>query len=727
MRRAAVFLFGFLCFVLAGGAWAHAASGPWAANDHGRLRLIADDRPGAGGVISGLEVGEDVVLLGLQFRMEPKWKIYWRTPGEAGFPPSADWSGSSNLAAAEMEWPVPHRFSLFGLETFGYEGEVIFPIVARRTDPAQPLVVTAEVKYLTCSDICIPYDETVSLTLPVASEGTDALGGLIDHYREQVPKPIGETDMELLSAQLEGTLESPELVVEVASASPFVSPDLLVEGPPGFSFVQPKVEISSDADKATLRLTVGRSPSAGVLEGKRLVLTITDGPRGAEVERVIRYGDPAALMPVSLDARGGAQDLSVILLLALLGGLILNLMPCVLPVLSLKLLSVIKHGGRETGAIRAGFFATAVGIVFSFLVLASAAAAVKSSGLAVGWGIQFQQPVFLVFMSLLVTLFAVNLFGQFEVPLPAGLATRLAGTGGSGLPGSFATGAFATLLATPCSAPFLGTAVGFALARGVGEIYLVFLFLGLGLAAPYLLVAAWPQLARALPKPGPWMNVLRKVLGVALLATALWLLTIIEAQMGMTGAILVGFILLALWALLWARTRVRDKPYAKLIPLSVVVLALAAILLPSWVSAPAVRSAAPGEGWPRLDPVAIARHVAAGRTVFVDVTADWCITCQVNKKLVLEDADIIERLAAAGMAVQRGDWTSPSQTISEYLAGFGRYGIPFNAVYGPGVPEGLLLPELLTVDMVLEALDKAGLEKAEDESLDQADSTSRSD
>lgn len=689
-----------LCLALADALPARAASGPWAANDHGRLRLIADDRP----IIS--DDGAKAVLLGLQFRLEPEWKIYWRTPGEAGFPPSADWSNSANLAAADMEWPVPHRFSLFGMQTFGYEGEVIFPIVARRAHADQPLVLEAEVRYLTCRDICIPYDETVSLTLPIDGNASDGLGRVIAHYRDRVPGDIGKSDMELLSARLEGTLESSDLVVEVASTQPFLDPDILVEGPPGFSFAKPAVDISPEADKVTLRSAVGRASSAGVLEGKRLVLTITDGSRGAEAQTVIRYADPSSLMPSSLEKGGDTRGLAGILLLALLGGLILNLMPCVLPVLSLKLLSVVKHGGAGTRTIRSGFFATAGGIVFSFLVLASAAAVLKWGGLAVGWGIQFQQPVFLVFMSLLVTLFAANLFGLFEIPLPASLATRLAGTGGSGLPGSFATGAFATLLATPCSAPFLGTAVGFALARGIGEIYLVFLFLGLGLAAPYLLVAAWPRLARALPKPGHWMIIVRKILGLALLATAVWLLSVMNAQLGLTGVVLVGALLSVLWLLLWVRARIGDRPFGKLVAPLVAVLAVVLLVAPSWAP-PSVPVASSSEGWPPLDRAAIDRHVTAGNTVFVDVTADWCITCQVNKKLVIEDDRVAERLVAAGVFVQRGDWTAPDQVISDYLASFGRYGIPFNVVYGPAAPDGLPLPELLTVGAVLEALDTA--------------------
>jgi suppressor for copper-sensitivity B len=398
--------------------------------------------------------------------------------------------------------------------------------------------------------------------------------------------------------------------------------------------------------------------------------------------------------------------------LALLGGLILNLMPCVLPVLSIKLLSVVSHGGRGRRSIRVSFLASAAGILFSFLVLAAGALALKAAGLAVGWGIQYQQPAFLSAMALLVTLFACNLLGWFEIPLPAWLG-GLAGPGGSSgggghsLGGHFATGAFATLLATPCSAPFLGTAVGFALARGPLEILLIFGMLGLGLALPYLAVAAFPGLAGRLPRPGPWMVVLRRILGLALAGTAVWLLTVLAAQVGATGALLAGGLLLGVGLLFFLGGRLRGPVLAA----SVSALALAAVALPVGIGAtarpePAPAAAATGD-WRPLDPAEIGRLVAAGKVVFVDVTADWCITCQVNKKLVLERDEVAERLDSKAVVTMRGDWTLPSDEITAYLTGYGRYGIPFNAVFGPGAPDGTLLPELLTVETVLDALDAA--------------------
>jgi suppressor for copper-sensitivity B len=277
------------------------------------------------------------------------------------------------------------------------------------------------------------------------------------------------------------------------------------------------------------------------------------------------------------------------------------------------------------------------------------------------------------------------------------------------LAGNFATGALATLLATPCSAPFLGTSVGFALSRGAFEIFLIFTALGVGLALPYLLVAAAPRLVAWLPRPGPWMVWLRRVLGLLLAATAVWLLTVLAAQVGGPVAALTAGLLLGLALVLWAGRSLAPK--ARLAtPLLATLLALAAFALPAGVGSPQrapERTAADTLAWRPLDAAAIASLVAEGQVVFVDVTADWCITCQVNKKLVLDTEAVNARLDMPGVVRMRGDWTLPSDAISTYLAGFGRYGIPFNAVYGPGAPEGMALPEILTRDAVLAALEQA--------------------
>jgi suppressor for copper-sensitivity B len=308
-------------------------------------------------------------------------------------------------------------------------------------------------------------------------------------------------------------------------------------------------------------------------------------------------------------------------------------------------------------------------------------------------------------MTMVTTLFACNLWGLFDIPLPERLAnagavpTRLHGLGGH-----FLTGALATLLATPCSAPFLGTAIGFAFAGGPGEILAVFVALAVGLALPYLVVAAYPGLATRLPKPGRWMVWLRRGLGVALIGTAVWLLSVLAVNVGVAAAFSVGGLALATILILAVR-RVMPDRLRRLAAWTVVPLTLAALLVPLGNEAdgpvPAVA------GWRPLEPSAIAALVGEGRVVFVNVTADWCLTCKVNERLVLAREPVRGALAADDVIAMQGDWTRPSDMIARYLAGFGRYGIPFDAVYGPALPDGQALPELLTPDLVIAAIARA--------------------
>ena len=676
---------------------ARAAAGPWLDQEQASLRLIGGERAG------------ETVWAGLQFTLQPGWKIYWRAPGDAGYPPKVDWSGSGNLADAEVFWPVPHRFSLFGLETFGYSDEVVLPVDVRADRSGEAVRLRADVDYLICEKICIPRQATLSLDLPADAPSSSPEGALIERYRALVPGDGTAVGLTFQAAVLTGDTAKPVLRVTARSQTPFQNPDVLVEAPPGFAFGKPAVTVGDGGTIATVDLPVVAEPAQAVLEGKRLTLTVTDGARGMEREIVARFADTAT------GDSGAWATLIGILGLAFLGGLILNLMPCVLPVLSLKLLAVAKQSGRAHGDIRAGFLASAAGILVSFLVLAGAAIAFKALGLRIGWGIQFQQPLFLGAMALVVALFAYNLFGFYEISLPRWAAALGAG-GPAGhdrrhLGSHFLTGAFATLLATPCSAPFLGTALGFALARGPSEILLIFIALGLGLALPYLLIAASPRLIGWLPRPGAWMITLRRILGLALAGTAVWLLSVLMSQIGLAATLGVGALLIGLGLVLWHGGAGGERRFAT--PALAGILAVAAVALPAATAerdrqSQAVPASEAASGWHAFEPERIAGLVAQGKTVFVDITADWCITCKINKTLVLDNASVRQRLAGADVVAMRGDWTLPSDEISRYLERFGRYGIPFNAVYGPGSPAGAALPELLSVDAVLQTLERAG-------------------
>jgi suppressor for copper-sensitivity B len=581
--------------------------------------------------------------------LQPGWKTYWRSPGDAGYPMQIDTAGSANVARVDLAWPVPHRFELFGLQTFGYGEEVAFPLQVTPQRKGDPISLKAKLRYLVCEVICVPQDAQLSLDVPAgAAMPTDA-APLVNRFASLVPQGAERLGWSVQQV----ALKSPtEFIVDLASnGDAFVAPDAIVEGAKDFYIGPPKVELSNAGREARLILPVERLNSGPELTAEDITLTIFDGARGMETKT-----RPAAML-----AAGAASDIGAILpvlLIALLGGLILNVMPCVLPVLVLKLTSVLDVAGRERDHLRGAFLSTAAGVVVSFLVLATGLIALKLAGAGIGWGIQFQQPAFLAVMALVCILFAANIWGLFEIPMPvfAGRAqlaadTRAANTHAK----SFFTGVLATALATPCSAPFVGTAVGFALARGPAEILAIFLALGLGLAAPYLAVAAAPGLVRLLPRPGRWMRWLKGLLAITLLGTAIWLISIIGVQTGLLS------------------------------------------------SAGADRIA-----WQKFDENVIAGQVADGNVVFVDVTADWCLTCAANKKLVLDRDPVATRLQGDGVVAMKADWTNPDPVISAFLERHGRYGIPFNIVYGPAAPQGLPLPELLTDADVLSALDQAG-------------------
>jgi suppressor for copper-sensitivity B len=668
---------------------AMAAASLWDRTDVSEARLVAAQDA----------VGDGTVTLGLQIRLAPGWKTYWRSPGEAGFPPRLDWSGSTNLAAVEMAWPVPQRFLEIGdLVTHGYKDEVVFPITARAEDPSRPLVLRVVVDYAACEEICYPFTAELNLELPPGTAHPSPFGGLVARFLARVPGPPAPGGMAIQLAEASGAGADQLLRVTAVSPIGFAAPELYVEGPYAFYFGEPAVDVSGD--QAVFRSTAPAPRDGTPLVGAALTLTLVDGDR--LVEQVATVVPGVAETP-------SLWRLLVILALAFVGGMILNLMPCVLPVLSLKIMGAIGHGGAERRIVALHFAATAAGILVSFLVLAAAVAGAKTAGMAVGWGVQFQEPLFLVALVVVITLFASNLLDLFHIPLPAWLGGVASSGGASGMAGHFVSGAFATLLATPCSAPFLGTAVGFALARGTGEIFAVFAALGLGMAVPFIAIALAPGLAIRLPRPGPWMVTLRRVLALLLAATALWLVTVLATQSGTRVAIAVGALMVAvIMALAYSARRERERRLATSgLLISLVALAFMA---PVHFERPVASVQAPAADalWRDFDRDAIAVLVAAGKTVFVDVTADWCVTCKFNKATVLDVGEVAHRLAQDNVVAMRADWTSSNLAIAAYLEDFGRFGIPFNAVYGPALPRGLVLPELLTDDAVISALDRAG-------------------
>ena len=650
-----------------------AASGPEVSGATATLRLLsAEDgiAPEAGTLSAGIDVA-----------LEPGWKTYWRSPGEVGLPPEIDWSGSENVASAEMLFPLPHRFEAFGIQNFGYSGHVLFPVRVTLADPGQPVRLRATAQLLVCAEICVPETAQLALDLPVGGGVDPAAATVLAAAAAEVPEEGAAAGIRATGA----ALDDAALTVALTSDRPLRAPDLFPEAG-ATAFGAPDIRLASGGRRLWARFPV--TSRGADLTGPATV-TVAEGERGVEVPLTLGTVAPQPL-------RSSSAALLAAMLAAVVGGLILNAMPCVLPVLAIKLAGAVDAAGHAPARIRAGFLASAAGVMAFVTMLAVAVIAARAAGVAVGWGMQFQNPVFLTFTVLLVALFASSLAGTWEAALPQGWTTAMA-RGRTGLAGDFAAGAFAALLATPCSAPFLGTALAYAFGAGPGATLAVFACLGLGLALPYLAVAARPSLVARLPRPGRWMLTVKRILAAALALTALWLLAILSRIGGMPVAVLVGTLAVAAAAAPLLRRRA----------LPAVGIAATLALLAPVVMPPPRAEAAGSLGWTAFDPAAIDAHVADGQVVLVDVTADWCLTCKANKALVLDREPVAARLTGPGLVPMRADWTRPDPAITDYLGRHGRVGIPLNVVYGPGAPEGIALPELLTTSAVLDALDRA--------------------
>ncbi len=660
-----------------------------------------EDKAASARLISGVEgVGEEEIIpLGLEIKLAKGWHTYWRSPGQAGLPPQLDWSGSltdaNNLSAANLHYPAPRRSTVYGLETVGYSDSVVFPVdaVVRRKGKLLNANVSADL--LLCLSVCLPAHFDLSLSVP---EGPSVEGGealLLRSAREQLPTDPNESGILLKNVSTDE--QSLRFLIEARDR--IQHPDIFIESDNNVGFSAPEVKVESDGFSAELKVKpVDVIPEGVTLSTLPLRLTIINGDKATEISTSGNsiIAPPQGFMPVK-------PSFTTVLLLALLGGFILNLMPCVLPVLSLKIVGVLRHGGGDKPAVRKSFFVTAAGIVFSFLVLASVMVVLKRLEMRLGWGVQFQQPEFLMVLVVLLVFFASNLWGFFEISLPGFVADKMTSTPKSRLAGDFATGAFATLLATPCSAPFLGTAVGFALAAGSTEIFGTFTALGVGMAIPYLLVAAYPGAATALPKPGPWMVRLRQLLGFVLALTAGWLVWIMSAQLGDQQALIFMAMMGALTLFLAIHKRIPSVVAGA----GIVLICGGAAAVVLMDRTPLAQAAETDHRWVAYNPATLRADIDEGKTVFLDVTADWCLTCKANKLVIMRNDEVVQRLFHSDVVAMQANWTNPDPVVTELLQKYGRYGIPFDVVYGPGAPDGIVLPELLAPSTVMEAITKA--------------------
>ena len=677
------------------------ATGAWIGDPaYGEVRLVS--------AVSAMGNLQELPL-GLEFRLAPGWKIYWRTPGEAGLPPTLDLQMANGAPLqSQIEWPVPKRFNAFGFDNFGYADAVILPVAVRGYDRGAALQIRGQIEALVCSDICVPLAGALRLDLADGPAEPSSMAMVIAQFAAKVPRIDALSPIKIATAWQSGS----QLKIGFAATSQPVT-EIFVEGPAGIAFKQPVfsnniavIDVEGDLKTPLAGQTVDLTVIAGDDFTTQSIKVAKDAPLA---------GSFAAGKPMPTDAGAMAQFWTVIGF-AFLGGLILNLMPCVLPVLAIKLAAIIEASGQSRGFVRLRFGAGAMGILSSFAILAAGLAALRLAGGQIGWGIQFQSPVFLAIMLLVLGLFTLNMLDRFFLPIPAFLQASFRGDGQNTngqntnqqarpaiLFGDFMAGMLATLLATPCSAPFVGSAVTVALTGDMAQLFAVFMAMGAGLAAPWGLVVLFPALVGFLPRPGHWMVWLKRGLAGLLIATMIWLGWLLQTIQGGPAALLllglIGFVLLAILC--------RQK---------IGILLAGAGLFAGLAFLPAPAIVAPqanGLVWQVWSNDASAAARAEGKLVFVDVTADWCITCKANKALVLETAPIAPMLAAlhddGKLVMLKADWTRPDPRIAAFLASHDRFGIPFNIIYGPKAPEGVLLGELLRADMVENALIKAGM------------------
>jgi thiol:disulfide interchange protein/DsbC/DsbD-like thiol-disulfide interchange protein len=664
MNRAGAFLL-FLIALLAGGP---AAAQP----RHMDVRLVPETAAATAG---------STVTVAFVMRPQPGWHGYWRNPGDAGAEPRVAWRLPEGWSAEPLQYPVPGRLLVAGLMNyvFARDHALLATVhVAAGAELGATFPIDARLDYLVCTDqVCVPETVAVTANLVVAAPG--APNPAFQAWRQALPRPLGA------EARFETAGGRVRLAIPLPASTPVAAPYFF---PATADAVAYSAAQSFSRVGDMLIVETGAGPRAGALPAIEGVLQIGEGTGLALT--ATRGAVPAAGIPVGTAPgapAGGGDGIVWAFLGALLGGLILNVMPCVFPILSLKALSLARAGETASGARREAL-AYAGGVIATCLALGGLLLALRAGGAAAGWAFQLQDPRVILLLLLLVTAIALSLAGLFALPM-LGAGDRL--TRGGGLRGAFFTGALAAFVATPCTGPFMGAALGATLALPAVGALAIFAGLGLGLALPFLLLGFVPALRRLLPKPGRWMETFQRILSLPMFLTALGLAWVLGRQtgvngmaLGLGGALLLG---LALW---WLGRG------GRWLALAIVALAVAApvFLLPT--EAPA---AARAEGPLAAEPFSEARLDAlrAARTpVFVYFTADWCLTCKVNERAAMASSDVADTFRARGIKVLVGDWTRGDPAIGRFLESQGRPGVPLYLYYGPG-REAEVLPQLLTV------------------------------
>lgn len=668
------------------------AAAPEAATEHVQARLVSSQATVAPG---------QRFTVALEQVIKPHWHTYWLNPGDSGQATTLEWTGTQ---AGAIQWPTPSIQAIGPIVNYGYEGRAALLIdltVPADAKPGSRFKPSAAVKWLVCKDVCIPEDVSLGLDLPVAAQaqaGPDA--PLIEEWRGAIPKPAA------FAVQLKPAAQG----VRLSGPTAGVTKAYFFADTWGAVAHSAPQALKAEGGDWALDIPAGDEPlAAGKPLSGVLALTTAAGEEAWAVSAPMPEGAGKGPGPADLSAPEPAtapvvaapeSDLGLMpaLALALVGGLILNLMPCVFPVLSIKALALVRQGNH-----RAEGLAYTAGVLASFAALAAVLIALRAGGQQVGWGFQFHSPVFVLVVAYLLFLVGLSLSGFFEIGGSfTGVGSSLAAR--DGVAGSFFTGVLAAVVATPCTAPFMGAALAFALAQPAAVLLAVFLALGLGLALPFLALAFWPAAQRWLPRPGAWMDTFKQALAFPMYAAVVWLLWVLAQQAGPDGvALALGGLVLITFGLWWRQASGRSGVGTAA---ALVSLALA-LGVTAWVKPVAVdaRAAAGESSVEAFSDERLAELRGQNKPVFVNLTAAWCISCLVNERVALSRPEVHEAFSKAGVVYLKGDWTREDPRITAVLKAHGRSGVPLYLYYAPGAAEAQVLPQILTPGLVIETVE----------------------
>ncbi len=649
--------------------------------------------------------------VGLLLHMVPGWHTYWQFPGDAGIPTEIKWNLPPGWKAGEIQWPIPLQLEEpGGIRIYGYHDEVL--LLQEITPPASvtssSIKLSAESNWLVCEKLCIPGSAKLALDLPISASANPANEELFARFQRALPQPWPQN----VAAAATWTRHGNELNLRLKSDALATYPAVEFLPLPSDSVVVGHASAQREAGGVSFAIPIDTADAKlSAIPGVIAFGQTIDGANRNAWE----VGDHAVVMataPIPIKDSGG---IGKFLLFGLLGGFILNLMPCVLPVISLKIFGFVKQAGQSRRRIFLSGLSFVAGIFVWFIGLALLLIVLRKAGHQITWAFQFTNPYFVLAMSALVLVFALNLFGVFEISLPQSASRGVLGwTSREGDLGSFFQGVFATALATPCTAPYLGTALGFALAQSAWIILAMFLAIAVGMSAPYLLLSAQPAWLKFIPKPGAWMERVKQFMGFLLIATLLFLLAVLGAQRGVAGMIWASAFLLVVSLVCWMKGAFLLPTFSTRSRLVVVALMIVLLLGGgdyfirkqfSQTHPDTAANTIPGD-WQAFTPERLERALQDGHAVFVDFTAAWCVTCKFNEATVLESSDVRDAFARRGVIKFKADWTNADPVITKILQQFGRPGVPLYVLYPGGKSVApILLPELLTKNIVLEKLE----------------------